>query len=134
MLSSAENTAIYNDFSGLASLKRDAAVNDPEAAKKVAKEFESVFVHMMLKSMREASPEGGLFESDQMEAYQGMFDQQLALSISGGEGIGLAEVIERQLTQGQPTTKPEAVVETAQLTSDLQKIALTQRTVISGRA
>lgn len=89
--------SVYTDFSGLADLRLQASKNPGEATSEVAKEFEAIFVQMMLKSMREASPEGGLFDSDQMEAYQGMFDKQLSINIASGSGIGLAEVIERQL-------------------------------------
>ena len=46
---------------------------------------------MMLKAMREATIEGGLFQSNQMEVYQGMHDSQLALALSSQGGLGLAE-------------------------------------------
>lgn len=89
---------VYSDFSGLAELRRQAGSNPEKAAKEVAQQFESLFVGMMVKSMRDTLPKDGLFSSNQMEAYQDMFDKQLALDLSSKGGIGLAEVIERQIT------------------------------------
>ncbi|HEU4530192.1 MAG TPA: flagellar assembly peptidoglycan hydrolase FlgJ, partial [Steroidobacteraceae bacterium] len=63
-----------------------------------AKQFESLFVEMMLKSMREASLGGGIFDSDAGELYQGMFDKQVALDLSRGKGLGIAELLIRQLS------------------------------------
>jgi len=89
--------SVYTDFSGLANLRLQAQSEPNEAAKEVAQQFESLFVGMMLKAMRDTLPKDGLFASNQMEAYQGMFDQQLALDMSRDGGVGLADVIERQI-------------------------------------
>ncbi|MBI3188560.1 MAG: flagellar assembly peptidoglycan hydrolase FlgJ [Gammaproteobacteria bacterium] len=90
---------VYTDFQGFTALRREASQQSPEAIKQVAKQFESIFVGMMLKSMRDTLPEGGLFNSETERMYRDMFDKQLALNISNGKGIGLAAVIERQLSQ-----------------------------------
>ncbi len=87
----------YYDFSALASLRADGAQNSEGNLREVAGQFESLFVQMMLQSMRDATPEGGLFDSHQMEGYQQMYDQQLSLELSTQGGIGLSEVIYRQL-------------------------------------
>ena len=89
---------VYNDFVGLGKLQTQARVAPEEAAHEVAQQFESLFVGMMMKAMREATPKSGLFNSDQMEAYQQMFDQQLAIDLSASGGLGLASVIERQIS------------------------------------
>jgi flagellar protein FlgJ len=101
MSSSPINPAFYADPSALASLKHDAKAQDPAALKEAAKQFESLFTKMLLKSMREANEGSGdsLFGSDQTEFYQGMFDDQLAVQLSQGRGLGLAEMLVRQLTQ-----------------------------------
>jgi flagellar protein FlgJ len=88
---------VYTDFQGFTQMRKEARQQTPEAIKQVAKQFESLFVQMMLKSMRDAVPDGGLFSSDQQRMYQDMFDKQLSLNISNGRGLGLAPVIERQL-------------------------------------
>jgi flagellar protein FlgJ len=91
----------YNDIAALQSLKAPKAKQDGAAIKEVAKQFESLFVSMMLKSMREANKgfsEGNMLSSKDTEFYQEMFDSQISVSLSGDKGFGLAEVIEKQLT------------------------------------
>jgi flagellar protein FlgJ len=87
----------YTDFSGLKALKLAAAKNDPSAVRKVAQQFESMFTRMMLKSMRDAVGTDPIFGSDQEKMYQGMYDDQLALQLSKGRGLGLADMLVRQL-------------------------------------
>lgn len=91
--------AVYNDFSGLSALRNQAKFEPNSAMKEVAQQFESLFVGMMMKAMRDATPKGGLFDSNQMEAYQDMFDKQLAVDLSASGGLGLAEMIEQQISQ-----------------------------------
>lgn len=111
------------DFSALASLRNDAQAQDPAALKEAAKQFESLFTQMMLKSMRDANrsfSEDSLFSSSQGDFYQDMFDDQMALHLSKGSGLGLADMLVRQLTQAglvkstdaaatQETSQPSAV-------------------------
>lgn len=90
---------VYNNLSALTDLKTQSNENPQEALKEVAKQFESVFVTMMMKSMRDTLPKDGLFSSSQMETYQEMFDQQLSLDLSKEGGLGLASIIERQISR-----------------------------------
>lgn len=95
------NTPVYNDFQGLSALRSRAQHNPEAELEQVASQFESLFVQMMLKSMRDATMEGGLFESSQLDTYQGMFDQQIALDIAGKGGIGLADMMVQQMRTAQ---------------------------------
>lgn len=88
---------VYHSFAGFEQMRAQARGGDSEALSGAAKQFESVFVQMMLKAMRDTVPEGGLFDSETSDFYEGMFDQQISLNIANGKGIGLAEVIERQM-------------------------------------
>src|SRR5580704_7272572 len=98
----------YTDFSGLQALKRSAAKNDPAAVRKVAQQFESMFTRMMLKSMRDAVGTDPIFGSDEEKTYQGMYDDQLALQLSKGRGLGLADMLVRQLQRlGAASTTPQ---------------------------
>lgn len=91
-------TGIATDFTQFAELRHAADRNDPAALREVAGQFEALFLQTMLKSMRDASPEDPLFgDSDSLDMYQGMLDQQLALEMAGGRGIGLADVLVRQM-------------------------------------
>ncbi len=91
------DASIYHDFSGLAALKAQAREDQAGATAKVARQFESLFVQMMVKQMRQASFGGGIFDSDRTRFYQDMYDQQLAVHLSQQGGIGLSDVMTRQL-------------------------------------
>jgi flagellar protein FlgJ len=88
------------DVSGLAALKRQAKAGDPASNKAVAKQFEALFLQMVLKSMRDATPHEGLFDSEQTQMYQSLLDQQLGQVLGGSNrGMGLAAMIEAQLSR-----------------------------------
>jgi flagellar protein FlgJ len=90
--------AAVTDFGQFASLRRAADRNDPAALREVAGQFEALFIQSMLKNMRDASLGDSLFgDSEQHEMYQGMLDQQLSVEMAGGRGIGLAEMLVRQM-------------------------------------
>src|SRR5678815_1979283 len=89
------NINFFADFQGLASLKNDAKAQAPTALKEAARQFESLFTQMLLKSMREANKsfgEDSFFGSDQADMYQDMFDDQIAMQLSKGKGLGLADI------------------------------------------
>lgn len=88
---------VYTDFSGLKDLSTQARLKPNEAAVEVAQQFESIFIELMMKSMRSATPKDSLFNSDQMAAYQDIFDKQLAIDMASGGGLGLAEIIQQQI-------------------------------------
>ena len=96
-----QDTDVYTDFSGLAKLKTEARQNSPEALTKVASQFESIFLNMVLKSMRQAKLADGIMDSDQSKFFQDMYDQQLAVHLSASPGIGLADLIVKQLSPKQ---------------------------------
>jgi flagellar protein FlgJ len=90
-------TPVYNDFSGLAELKYQAREDRAGASAKVARQFESLFMQMMVKQMRQAGFGGGILDSDRSRFYQEMYDQQLSLHLSEQGGMGLSQVLRRQL-------------------------------------
>jgi flagellar protein FlgJ len=93
------SSSLYNDFGNLAKLRSQAGKDSPQALKEVAKQFEAIFIQMALKSMREASFGDSLFGSQQQDMYRDMFDKQLSVNLSNGQGIGLADTLVRQLKQ-----------------------------------
>jgi flagellar protein FlgJ len=88
---------VYTDFGGLAALKKSVRSNDPDALRQVAKQYESLFARMMIKSMRDAVGKDPIFGSDQAESYQGMYDDQLSIEITKGKGLGLADMLVKQM-------------------------------------
>jgi flagellar protein FlgJ len=107
------DAAFFADPRALSALKRDAKTSSPEALKEAARQFESLFTQMLLKSMREAGKSFGdsLFGSEEGDFYQDMFDQQMAVHLSRGKGLGLADMLVRQLqTAGvRASERPESV-------------------------
>jgi flagellar protein FlgJ len=99
MASPSVNPALYTDPTGLAALKLSAKAYDPKAIREAAKQFESLFTRMMLKSMRDASLGDPIFGSDQENFYRDMGDDQLAGELSKGHGLGLADMLVQQLTR-----------------------------------
>jgi len=94
------NGSFALDARGLDAL-RMRAKNDPEQALKGAsQQFEAVFLSTLLKSMRDATPQDGVTDSEQTRAYTSMLDQQLAQTLSS-KGIGLSEVMLKQLQRNR---------------------------------
>ncbi|HEX4052013.1 MAG TPA: flagellar assembly peptidoglycan hydrolase FlgJ [Steroidobacteraceae bacterium] len=99
MASGVVNPDFYADFGALTTLGKQAKQNDPQAIREAARQFESLFTDMMLKSMRAAKLGDGLGDSQEGDFYQDMYDQQLAVQMSQGKGLGLAEMLVQQLTR-----------------------------------
>lgn len=93
------------DAQSLNELKMKAG-QDPQAnIRPVARQVEGMFVQMMLKSMRDALPKDGAFSSDQTRLFTSMYDQQIAQQMTAGKGLGLADMMVKQMAaaQGQPS-------------------------------
>ncbi|MCC7120255.1 MAG: flagellar assembly peptidoglycan hydrolase FlgJ [Gammaproteobacteria bacterium] len=88
------------DLARFGALRADAK-RDPDAAMgEVAREFEALFVQMMLKAARDATPATGMFDSHEMRFYQEMFDSQVALSMAEQGGVGFEQMLRKQLAPG----------------------------------
>jgi flagellar protein FlgJ len=103
------DSKFFADPTTLSGLKRDAKAATPEALRETARQFESLFTTMMLKSMRQATQGQGdeLFGSEQQDFYQDMFDQQISVQLSRGKGLGLADMLVHQLMQGGAAQDPD---------------------------
>ncbi|MCY1165691.1 MAG: flagellar assembly peptidoglycan hydrolase FlgJ [Pseudomonadota bacterium] len=84
------------DVQGVDALRRTVRTSPDEGMKQASKQFEVMFMQMVLKSMREATPSGGMFGGQQEKMYTSMLDQQLSQNLSG-RGLGLAEAMYAQL-------------------------------------
>lgn len=89
----------YTDLAGLAELKRGSRTADAATVREAARQFEAVFARMLLSSMRSASPGDPLFDSHESGFYREMFDDQLAMELTRGRGLGLAEMLVEQLVR-----------------------------------
>jgi flagellar protein FlgJ len=89
-------TPLAADARGVESL-RAAAARDPKAAiKEAAKQFEALFMHELMKSMRQATPTSGLSDDATTQLGTEMLDTQFAQQMTGLRG-GLSEAIARHL-------------------------------------
>jgi flagellar protein FlgJ len=106
-------TSTNNDLSGkfaldvkdMGSLRQSARAGSPEALKTAATQFEAMFVNMMMKSMRDATPQDGMMDSQQSKTFTTMLDQQTSQNIAK-KGIGLSDMLIRQLSK---TTDKQAL-------------------------
>lgn len=98
------------DVQGLQRLKHTASVSPEKGLKEAARQFEAIFVQMMLKSMREAIPESGMFDSKESRFYTEMLDKQWSQHISE-QGVGLADQLIRQLEGRGLVAKPSSISE-----------------------
>ncbi len=103
-----KDVSVYTDFSEINRLKSQASKNPDEALEKVARQFESLFTQTLLKNMRDTQfSEDSLFDNDQSRMYQDLFDKQLANNLSSKKGIGLADMMIRQLSRNPVVSKPQ---------------------------
>lgn len=96
---SSTSNALAVDIRSLNALKYDAGTaNNAQTTREVAKQFESLFMRELIKSMRDATMKSGLMEGEQANLGQDLLDQQLSVSMAGQQG-GLSEAIARQLSR-----------------------------------
>ncbi|MFC3907751.1 flagellar assembly peptidoglycan hydrolase FlgJ [Legionella dresdenensis] len=122
------NGIAVGDFSGLHDLKRQAQVDAKKALPEVAKQFETIFLQSMMKSMRmgqhfidQSSP----FRGKHAETFQDMLDDNYASNIASGKGIGFASALVKQLTRQVESTQKAAETEIS------HKIAMPEKTGIT---
>lgn len=106
------------DAQSLNDLKRQAGTNPAGKALQVAKQVEGMFVQMMLKSMRQALPQDGVLSTEQTRMFTSMYDQQIGQQI-GDRGLGLAEVIVRQMI---PSPPPDETAGTVPMPLDMARV------------
>jgi flagellar protein FlgJ len=105
-----EITAITADAATELKKKSSSADKNNQAAKKVAREFESLMVNEMIKSMRATTGKDPLTSGGRgEEIYQSMLDQEYAQAIANQGTVGLARYIEQQLikTDNTPAAQPK---------------------------
>lgn len=96
------------DTQGLGQLKQSAKAGSPEALKTAATQFEAMFINMMLKSARDATPQEGMLDNQQTKTFTSMLDQQLSQNLAK-RGVGLADVLIRQLSAQQVNAQALAI-------------------------
>jgi flagellar protein FlgJ len=108
----ASTNALAADGRTLNTLKLQAGQNSPAAVKEAAKQFESLFMRELIKSMREATMKSGMLDSAGGDLGTDLLDQQLSVHMSGMPG-GLSDMIARQLSQQTAAPAAAAAPEAA---------------------
>jgi flagellar protein FlgJ len=110
-MSSVTPTNSVTDFSGLTKLRADARAQAPDALRQAAKQFEAMFTQMLLKASHSSDSAGSgsdLLGGPEANTYRDLYDQQMAQQLTSGHGLGIADMLVRQL-QGRalnPHTTP----------------------------
>jgi flagellar protein FlgJ len=100
------------DAQSLGNLKMEAGKNTPASIKETAKQFESLFMRELMKSMREATMKSGMLDSAGGDLGTDLLDQQFAVQMSGQPG-GLSDMIALQLTRQMAGASKDAAAGTA---------------------
>lgn len=99
-------TSGYLDFASLTALRGKAAGGERQALRKAAEQFEAHFLQETLKAMRQTIVKSELTESDSADLYEDLMDKEVAQQMARRGGVGLADMLERQLIQRQAQTLP----------------------------
>lgn len=105
MVSTLDNASFAMNNKPLGNLNMALKQNSPEGIKTVAKQFEAMFLNIMLRGMR-SSGGNSLLDNNETKLYTEQLDQQFAQKIAEGRGIGLADALVKQLTRNQSYAPP----------------------------
>lgn len=87
----------YLDFDGLGQLKGQARQDAKAATRETAQQFEGLFIQMMMKSMREATPKSELSESSGKDTFEGMFDKEVSVQMAKRNMLGIADLLVKNM-------------------------------------
>ena len=100
-LTSPTSPRTYLDFQGLAGLRGQAAQSPDKAVRQTAEQFEAHFVQQMMKAMRESVEKSELMDSGNADMYQDLMDKEVSMQMVRRGGMGLADMLEKQMLQQQ---------------------------------
>jgi flagellar protein FlgJ len=95
--SAGDVTGSYLDFGGLGKLKGQARTDAKSATRETAQQFEAMFLQMMMKSMRDASPKSDLVESAGKDTFEAMFDKEVSVSMAKRNTLGIADLLVKHM-------------------------------------
>jgi len=105
--SSSLSNTLAADAGSLNKLKMQAGQATPESIKETAKQFESLFMRELIKSMREATMKSGMLDNPGSDLGTDLLDQQFAVQMSGKPG-GLSDLIAAQLSRQMGVAMPQS--------------------------
>ncbi len=99
------------DFAGMASLRGQAQQKTDKATRETATQFEAMFIHEMLKSMRQTIDKSDLNGSDAEDTFTEMYDRELSQQLAKRNTLGVADMLVKHLDRAkapQPTVDAKA--------------------------
>lgn len=106
---STSTSSTYLDFNALTRLKGEAAQDPTKAIRKTSEQFEAYFIQQMMKTMRESIEKSDLVEGGNMDTYQDMMDKELSLEMVKRGGMGVANMMEKQMVRAQELSTQDAL-------------------------
>ncbi|WP_090046941.1 rod-binding protein [Limnohabitans sp. 2KL-27] len=106
---STTSSSTYLDFNALTRLKGEAAQDPSKAIRQTSEQFEAYFIQQMMKTMRESIEKSDLVDGGNMDMYQDLMDKEISLQMVKRGGMGLADMMERQMKQAQGLSTQDAL-------------------------
>ena len=106
---STDTSSSYLDFNALTRLKGEASRDPSKAIRQTAEQFEAYFIQQMMKTMRESVDKSDLVDSSNMDTYQDLMDKEVSLKMVKRGGMGLADMMERQMLISQGLSTQDAL-------------------------
>ena len=113
------------NLEGMRNQSKFGQIDSEKDMEKVARDFESVFVNKLLESMRKAVPKSGLLDSSALDMYQSMMDQEMAKNMSERKGMGLGEMVYKDLSRLDKEFREESISSSALKMPTVQKTGIT---------
>lgn len=99
---------LYMNMQQFSNLKLQARQDSAQASRAVAQQFEGLFIQMMLKGMRSAAIMDKAQHSSYVDFYTDMYDKQISQTLSRQGGIGIAAMMQKQMSQYLPEGQTSA--------------------------
>ena len=96
-----KNLFLQMSEKNLARLRNPSSFGNTNSEKKienVSRDFESIFLHKLLTSMRKTVPKSGLLDSFATDMYKSMMDEEISKEMSKNKGMGMGEMIYNDLS------------------------------------
>ena len=113
------------NLEGMLNQSKFGQIDSEKDMEKVARDFESVFVNKLLESMRKSVPKSGLLDSSALDMYQSMMDQEMAKNMSERKGMGLGEMVYKDLSRLDKELREESISSSALKMPTVQKTGIT---------
>ena len=123
-LTSPTSPRTYLDFQGLAGLRGEAARSPDKAVRQTAEQFEAHFVQQMMKAMRDSVEKSDLTDSGNADMYQDLMDKEVSMQLVRRGGMGLADMLEKQMLQQQAMANAQPSAEALKLQQNAPMLPL----------